>query len=49
MEKYNKSLYCIFHKDVGYLTDDYNDLNREIEYQIKQGNLKQFVQQARDA
>ena len=35
--------YCDFHRDYGYLTDDYIQLKREIEYLIWRGYLRRFI------
>ena len=46
-KKRNSNIYCLYHRDIGHETEDYNDFKREIEHLIKQGHLKQFICQDR--
>ena len=34
-DKRNSNLYCLYHRDIGHETEDYNDLKREIENLIR--------------
>lgn len=45
--KRNKDYYCEYHEDYGHKTDDCNDLKREIEMCIQNGQLSQFVKDVR--
>ncbi|XP_027174644.1 uncharacterized protein LOC113774291 [Coffea eugenioides] len=42
-DKRNSNLYCLYHRDIGHETENYNDFKREIEHLIRQGHLKQFI------
>ncbi|XP_071916083.1 uncharacterized protein [Coffea arabica] len=42
-DKRNSNLYCLYHRDIGYETEDCNDLKKEIENLIRQGHLEQFI------
>ena len=39
----DKKKYCRFHKDHGHYTEDYRDLNEQIEELIWKGKLQKFV------
>ena len=43
----DKTRYCSFHKDYGHTTEDYHKLKDEIEFHIRKGMLKEYVQQSR--
>ena len=39
----DKRKYCHFHKDHGHYTEDYPDLNEQIEELIRKGKLQKYV------
>ena len=43
----DKTRYCSFHKDYGHTMEDCHKLKDEIEFHVRRGMLKEYVQQSR--